>query len=228
MPYARSQGPLAVRLACLRVAAILAFFGVHPKKVGLVRAVTSSRLRTQGPKIPLGQQQLDINQSPNRGSEDRAIEHGTQDGIPIVVEEYFFWVVPKKVPPFFAPKKPKKSEWGRGMGGGGRGERQDTGGPPASWAGRDGRAPSVAPRQRKKSASPAENKKTGDVAPVLSPPSGEIMALAHPSFRESGLSGRQAGDGDSVRGTTDVVEADFVAEHHAGRVAAVFAADADF
>ena len=40
------------------------------------------------------------------------------------------------------------------------------------------------------------------------------------------MGGGESGDGDSEGGATDVVEADFVAEVDAARVAAVFAADA--
>jgi hypothetical protein len=46
----RFQAPLAARLAGLRVAAILAFFGVHPKKVRPIGSITSSRLGIAGPK----------------------------------------------------------------------------------------------------------------------------------------------------------------------------------
>jgi hypothetical protein len=57
-------------------------------------------LGLQVPKLSLGHHQFDVNQSPNRGSEDRAVEQGPRDGIAIFVEEYFFWVEPKKVPLF--------------------------------------------------------------------------------------------------------------------------------
>ncbi len=48
-----------------------------------------------------------------------------------------------------------------------------------------------------------------------------------PLFGQSGLGGGQTGDRHAERRATDVVQTDLVAEHHAGRVAAVLAADAD-
>jgi hypothetical protein len=81
LPYAGFQGPLAARVAGLRVTAILAFFGVHPKKVRLVRAVTGSRLGVAVPKLSLGHQQLDVSRSPNGDSEHRVFEQGTRDRI---------------------------------------------------------------------------------------------------------------------------------------------------
>ena len=44
---------------------------------------------------------------------------------------------------------------------------------------------------------------------------------------DHGLGGGEAGDGDSVGGAAHVVQAGVVAEHDAGGVAAVFAADTD-
>src|SRR5262249_32652391 len=46
-------------------------------------------------------------------------------------------------------------------------------------------------------------------------------------LREHRLGGGEAGDGDTEGAARDVVQADLVAEDHAGRVAAVLAADAD-
>src|SRR5688572_13427482 len=47
-------------------------------------------------------------------------------------------------------------------------------------------------------------------------------------FLDGCLGGGEAGDGDAVGGATDVGEADAVAELDAVRIAAVFAADAEF
>src|SRR5262245_61810275 len=46
-------------------------------------------------------------------------------------------------------------------------------------------------------------------------------------FDDGRLGRSQPGDRHTVRRTTDVIEPDLVAEHHAGRVAAVLAADPD-
>ena len=74
LPYAGFQGPLAARVAGLGVTAILAFFGVHPKKVRLVRAATGSRFGVAVPKLSLWRQQFDVSRSPNGGSEHRVFE----------------------------------------------------------------------------------------------------------------------------------------------------------
>ncbi len=46
-------------------------------------------------------------------------------------------------------------------------------------------------------------------------------------FPQRRLRRRQASDRHAERAATDIIQTDFVAEDHTGRVAAVFAADAD-
>src|SRR6516162_2197567 len=58
-------------------------------------------------------------------------------------------------------------------------------------------------------------------------PSGSRASSAGLLLGNRRLGGGQAGDGHTVRRTTDVIEPDLMAEDHAGRVAAMLAANPD-